>query len=442
MAEKLKTPVPHKYKAGIFITGDVKQPDGSTRLHVIAPWSEGNYSSNDGQKAYLLPKGTVDEGEGMWEAAVREAGEETGIYVTRVDGDKRPEDEQKLIYNPRNKRHRKWMKNGEEDRFYEGVELEYVLSDDKGKPRPVFEGFVPSGHGNPCKTQMYLVKVKGIENLARHIKQGAHNPESPLVPKTIADISAEKVAAGELPAFSNLMSALRTGYWMWGEEGRGKIFDSSFRFVEKEYFRHKLRDANGELDAVTAARIDNGQIQITTPDELTDLYRVMSQDLGVVDSMKLNIKTIKKHMETLGLIHDHSGVKMEVVNCPLHYYQEGADILPMETWLERMIDFAKAPNHDNYRKSQFNAWISDERPFRHFQGRQFSIAEVVLDTAKAIESLNDKPVIKGKDKLAFKGGSVTTSLGRVIRNADTLEPQIRSLVEQVSKEREESRNVG
>ncbi|MBN66582.1 MAG: hypothetical protein CMM94_03325 [Rickettsiales bacterium] len=422
-AQRVSEPQPHKRKAGIFIFGDtkprdedgkrVRDEDGekTSELKVLAPWTEGNFST-DGRKAYLIPKGTIDEGEDVKEAAIREVAEETGIFLDEIPNDPRPESERRYLYDPSNPKHVEWKESGE-DKFYPGAEIKCWLADGE----PVFDGMLPTNRGNPAHHIMYGVKVKGIETLHEYIKHRDNGPEGkPVVKHKAIDLVEQQ--ADTLPTFEQLLETLRTGYWN-GVDDRlyGRLFDPNFKETEKYYlWRQETANMNravNELiqqqgDSISLAdaravisdakerfeKIEKGEIKIETPEQLDDLFQTTS----IQNTIKDDLKAIRKFMEGQGkygdvfekigmepLINDAKGFKMDTKQHPLRYYQESADIIPAEEYLERMVSFAEENEGGQYHCSQFNRMINDRAPGRRFKGERSSIADVVVAAVEAAD---------------------------------------------------------
>lgn len=400
-------PIPQKHKAGVFIFGEMDY-EGTPQMCVLAPWSEGNFS-DDGQKAYLLPKGTVDHGEESPQAAIREVKEETGIDIERIC------DPTKLYDLPSGERIRGSALTAaqrEELELYPHIELVEWLEDGK----PVFDGITPSNRGNPAHLTMYGVRVKGIEHLKEHIKFKDNGMKGMLVSKPAIEVAADLIRNKKLPDFETLLDTLRTGMWRFGsKKHHGRLFDPNFAETEKYYlFCKRLGEQQRAVDAlmqqecysceemleiVRAAQkdfeaIQNGERHITTPLELDELFR----STPINNTIKDDLRSIRKFMEgtdkyaiykNAPLLSDTTGLKMDTKQHPLRYYQESADIIPAKDYVQRMVDFAQAHPEGQYHRSQFRRAIDDRAPGRQFKGREASAAEVVLKALKKASQAND-----------------------------------------------------
>lgn len=440
--EPTHKPVAHKYKAGVILVGDVVGPDGSKRLHVLAPWTEGSFST-DGKKAYMLAKGTVDKNEDRWQAAIREVGEETGIYLDRISRDERPKSEQRFIFNPESKKHQKWKAAGR-DCFYENVEIERIWK------KPVISNVVPSNRGNPSQHDIYLVKVKGIEHLAPYLKHKENNVEGDSVKRKAFDISIAKAAQKEIPTFIDMVHTLRTGWWKWGSDTtwHGKLFDSDFASHERNYLMAKYGTLTTEnnremfrIDPVIAGQIMSGALTISSLQEFDDFYHNYAVTHDIQDAVKGHVAIIRKHMEAAGLANDCTSLKVDTKNSPLRYYQEGADIIPYDTWIDRAITFADQPENRVYREMQFNRHVNDRKPGRAYDGTGQSIGGVMLEIGKMLDMAEGNPVAKaGKAPVAGSvvfdtAQSIFNELGRVVYSAPLQEPAVNRLHAQVANDR-------
>jgi hypothetical protein len=385
-------------------------------MHLLAPWSEGNFS-DCGQKTYLLPRGSVDEGEGFLEAAIREVAEETGVYLDEVPDDPRPEHERRYIYDPSNARHHKWEEEGR-DCFYPGVQVKRWLNDGK----PLSDGYVPTNRGNPAKQQMFGVELTGIKALdapgvLKHGFNGAGGPEVTLKARGLA---TEKVKQGELPSFKELLNVLRTGHWEWGDkpEMQGWLFDPDAGVAERSYLYSRetaalkasvaqLTQRDGWsredlLDVVNEAvqrfeDVRDSRLKIETPEEFDVFFR----QSAIQNTIKDHLKLLRKHMEgrhlpedqrDAALLSDTSGLKMDTRQRPMRYYQEGADIIPAVDYLQRMVDFNGTCNDEMYTRSQFSPVIHDRKPGRQHLEEHVSTAEVALGAVEQMLKDTDEKV--------------------------------------------------
>lgn len=104
-------------KAGVIIHGYLNhdpitnQPHTPPVHYIVAPWSQGRCVDND-EKFYFLSKGSVDDGEEIERAAIRETFEEAGIDVNTLPDSQVIQTSivDRVIESPHGKNHRIWMK--------------------------------------------------------------------------------------------------------------------------------------------------------------------------------------------------------------------------------------------------------------------------------------------------------------------------------------------
>jgi len=406
-------PVPRKYKAGIIMVGDVDTPGGK-KLYTVAPWIEGNFS-DDKKKSYFLAKGTIDKEElddaenGAKKAAVREFAEETGIYLDEIENDPRPPHLRKYVFDPFNPKHA----GKPNSYFYNDRQVSVERWWDFQEP--IFQDYIPSHRGNPSHHTMFAVKVNGIEKLAEHVKHrsSGHGEASVAIdqPDHVAvsakEMAKQKTEEGGLPPFEVLLETLRTGHWRWGEKPEfvGRWFGEHFVEAEKSYLmskaiaEQKMRIADlkfavsgGEAQPEHFHRmlgiiddfqrqmddIKSGKMKITTPEQLEELY----QNTNIQDVLKDDLRVIRKKMETMHIVSDQEGLKLDTKHHPLQYYQEGADVIPYDAWLSRMITFAeehKKPDGSpgSFHNAQFNRFLDDRDAGKIYKGVHHSIADII-----------------------------------------------------------------
>lgn len=370
------------HKAGIFIVGDVDNPDSSKQLHVLAPWVEGAYSS-DGKKAYTLAKGSVDlkrdvEDEdganaSLWKTAVNEVYEETGIDLRRID------------YSDELKE-KGYRKDEPSEGFYSDVAIESLLQ------TPVYAGALPSNRGYERGHVMYLVKVKGIGNLATHLKHRDHNDDmqSDSVSKT-AQQYAEEI---EFYTFDQLLPVLRSGIWDLDREGLQmeepvRIFDDIEFKDGSGFYREDGKTLFEAIEEDYAERTDV-KVPIETPDQMDAMYQATKSS----DKRKVKecLKALRDFMNEKRLVNDAYGLKLGDKHMPLRYYQEGADIIPMQTYIDRMVGFAK--DSELYRDTQFNpdviSFEKDGDEEIESVESSISMASMAYQVAKSLDSAREE----------------------------------------------------
>ena len=384
-----KVPTPHKKKAGVFVFGEIE-----SKMHIVAPWVEGSFTA-DGTKAYTTPRGTVDEGEDARLAAIREVGEETGIWLDLTD--EQLSNGMKCVYDRFNSKHVK-LKEENCDCFYEGVEVdEWITQQEPEKNKEFFNGFTPTNRGNPAQITMYAVKLKGMENL-RH--KNILKNETDSSKKEIEEGKTSSELADnckELPSFSQLLETLRTGIWRSSDNPalNGWLFDPNFAALEKNHLMQQVfrkstsairellkkeQIPTEELEEIiddaekNYHAISDGTKQIDDEESLDEIFH----NTDIPNTIKENLGAMAKHMKSQGLIGDVKGLKLDTKQHPLRYYQEGVDIMPCETYLKRMTDIASNDPDGPYAKAMFHTRINDRKPSRHYIGEGLSSVQIAL----------------------------------------------------------------
>ncbi len=159
-------------KYGVVMLGVV-----NGQAMIIAPWVQGRYSSKP-DVAFNLGKGDADKSdtgtidEIRKTAAVREFGEETGIWI-------KPDD----------------TLRGKDDKKIEGVE---ILRKVKIDPQQY-----PSNSGNPTDIYLDVVVVSNIEKLGKHLKGSRLNSKF-----QVTETAEQKAVREELPSFEELITRM------------------------------------------------------------------------------------------------------------------------------------------------------------------------------------------------------------------------------------------
>lgn len=295
-------------KAGIILYGMAADRQGTSRLHVLAPYSEGRFCAR--LKCYAPAKGSIDKGETPIQAAVRETLEETGVDIQELLGEE--------AYSR--------FLNGEvvtniENTGYPGVKVI------RANPTPIDHTYI-SGHEKQHRTHYFAIEVEGIEKLRPALKSlekeqnsdaKAHDGEA--VPVT----AFEHVQKKELPNLREMLRILRAGNisksWTAAQQRHETIIRSpAFPELATKYHfpAHHL-----------------------TPSSWEQFCRRVEKDPDDYATLKRDVKAIKDHLEEVGLINDHKALKMDTSDRPLLFYQEGADILPVEEMLRRSAAVAR-----------------------------------------------------------------------------------------------------
>lgn len=269
-------------RAGMLIYGRDKDKDGYDRLFVLSSYTKGRYDANT--VAYGLPKGSVDEGEKVKDAAYREGEEETGI-------------------NPK-----KLLKGR-----YEGVKV-------KHEHKPIEATYI-SGQDAKRGIRLYVIELEDgcINKLAPHlkgerkvIKAGQFVPER------------EAVRLRDLPNFEAMMNVFRTGRMpkIGKAPSEQVLADPQLPKCEKQ-----ICEKVG-LSYPIKTREDWAQfLEHTTKPE----YRGFKRDFSDVAA----------HLHKLNLAADSAAVKFDEKAYPGQFYREGGAIIPLGTLLNEAAKFGE-----------------------------------------------------------------------------------------------------
>ncbi len=295
-------------KAGIILYGMAADRQGTSRLHVLAPYSEGRFCAR--LKCYAPAKGSIDKGETPIQAAVRETLEETGVDIQKLLGE---EAYQQFL-------------NGEvvadiESTDYPGVKVI------RANPTPIDHTYI-SGHGKPHCAHYFAIEVEGIEKLRPALKslEKERNSDAKVHDGEAVPVTAfEHAGQQQLPNLREMVDILRDGTiparWMKNKVASEAIIRSpAFPKLAKKYHfpAHHL-----------------------TPSTWEQFCRRVEGDSEDYTALQEDIKKVKKRLEKFGLINDHKALKMDTSDRPLLFYQEGADILPVEEMLRRSAAVAR-----------------------------------------------------------------------------------------------------
>lgn len=300
-------------KAGMIISGML--PNGQQAL--VAPYSEGRFGHQD--KYYVLPTGSIDAGETPLHGALREAEEETGIDMVRLltpEGVAALERGERLTNIPSG---------------YPGVTIRRV------EPEPVDHTFL-SRASKPRRLALYGIEVDGIEHLRSALKNQPNlNRAGRVQPvrRPISDVLRD--APERYPTFTDFLEWLRT------ERMPERIWNTGYT-GNRDLVPHE-----DEVDYPTWFRLLEAKHGPITDRDSWQRFceRIPHHDFSVLSGYIATIKGTLKSMHILNGDNDH--IKLDDKDCPLFYYQEGADIITAEQYLktafERMranSDYAKA----------------------------------------------------------------------------------------------------
>lgn len=349
-----------KRKAGIML---VERKAG--RWNVLAPWAEG--PCPDGIKTYGLAKGSNDEGETPWQAAVREMKEETHIDLIQ-------------LFNERHKPDKK--------KKYPGVTLK-LWGSESFPPAKSMHSFINPTHKRlPCWLDLYVFEVQGLDNLKKHSK----GPESDNSPKVAADVTAYELNKRQpenkrIPDFKVLLNILRTGRipeslqvnQRTGERTLNLFYEPVLPMYEELYEKRHYDDWR----RLNYFDIGYKKPQpVSTPEQLQRLCAEFCGD-EKFNSLLSQSSRLRSYLEQIGRVNDSCGIKFDDKQFMLMPLQEGSDILPFEVYLKRLDDVAKL--NPMYRQMMF------DRSYRDLRNGELSEGESLADALLHIhDELNER----------------------------------------------------
>ncbi len=347
-------------KAGLIIYSVEKDENGKNQIMVVAPWSEGRFS--DGDKAYGIGKGDVDRLDrgDAFKAATREFEEEVGLNLTRL-----------LTNN------------------YPGVRM--LECDFEA---PLISTLVQSNGRNPQQLHLFAVKVDNIHGLAPYIqrrdlqKQHKVTDDDQSIPKEIwANTLAEKF---KYPSTQRLIEIARNGIVPLQ-------MDEYSQFPQDvELFQYPLLSTI--YDALFAYyRPTAKKDVIDTPEELDMLWQDFSGK-KILGELKVQMDQIKRHLLKEGIITRKDGINLDTKNRPLRYFQESADILPLDEYLYRM--YALAQKNPLYSLATFDQRYIDK------ENQQLQVCDSTADVvAKVGMSIVNREKEKMREQTVDKPGT-------------------------------------
>ena len=322
-------------KAGAVISG-VRSDTFDGKEYVVAPYTEGRFGTND--KYHVLAKGSIDAGENVLDAAIREASEETGIHIGQTfnpDGtwDKKPY----LLSTEQIERLRKGEVIKNELSGYKDVRIRNV--------GPNALDYVYEGReSKPHRVVMLNIEVEGIDKLYPHLK----NPENRSEIGQIAPVHhplRDSIRGDDYPRFEEILDWLRTmktpqAKWAGALAGEplAPKRDASGKFPawfdaagEHGYFgglEAKFTDPNG------------ARIKITNEASWQNFLKMLQRDMPEDYANILHLADlVKDKLSECGVIKSDSDlIKFDTKDLPLFFYQEGADIITKEQYLKSCID--------------------------------------------------------------------------------------------------------
>ena len=302
-------------KAGAVIYGTNAQGERA----FVAPYSEGRFGYRE--KYYALPKGSIDPGEPIKDAALREVKEETGIDIEALLGP--VAFAQFLLDEP--------IAVPFESPGYPGVT---VL---RAGDAPVDHTYVSRG-GIGRRTQLFGIEVAGIEHLQAHLKNpnlAEHKPT-----RTVAHSVFNNIADYDhYPQLDDFLEWLRTGtmpqrswnahipWAAWPSSLYGVFTEekSQFPAIEKRAMRRPIKNLKEWKEFCAPAKCS------------AEDYKLMEGYFA----------SIKKTIGALGITQgDEADVKLDDKDTPLQFFQEGANLVTAFDFLIQC--FTQIENNKDY----------------------------------------------------------------------------------------------
>ena len=306
-------------KAGIVLSGDINGVK-----HVVAPYTEGRFGDN--QKYYVLAKGAIDPGEDVLDGALREASEETGIDMQRLLG----ADNIAALKRGEAVEH---VESG-----YEGVRIKRFA------PQALELNYL-GREDNKNRAMIFTLEVEGLEHLQGALKnqrnlssrfgraQGVTHP-----------VRTDVARNSEFPSYAERIDWIRQ-MRIPGEYTRN---GEDVKLVPKGY--HGPQPENWFRNRENSYQAIHGRHKQKI-DEVSDWQSFQSHlTLSDYSTLRDLTEQVKKELKITGLLGgDNDLIKMDTKDSPLSFYQEGADILTMDAYLDACLysgmdrkDFAKA----------------------------------------------------------------------------------------------------
>ena len=369
-------------KAGAVISGvltkDAHNPDA--KEFVVAPYTEGRFGTND--KYYVLAKGGIDAGETVLDAAIREAGEETGINIKKLLG---AENIAKL-------RAGQPVENVESG--YPGVRIRKVATE-------ALDFVYDSRENKPHRTAMLHIEVEGIEGLYPHLKNPANRSEIGEIEQVHKPLRTQ-IRGDKYPRLEEIFDWLRTmktpdapwaktknenmaGMPLKPEPDATGAMPAWFAAVSKPHYFAALEET---FKRNTGERLNDAPswqkfLKQLPPDDYVNILHLA--------------ELVKDKLKECGVLKgDKNIIKFDTKDLPLFFYQEGADIITKEQYLKSCIDNA-ANRGDFARAFAGNTRHADETNMPRMQrivasqmaGVVWAVGDERIDTV--IDQLKKRP---------------------------------------------------
>lgn len=329
-------------KAGVFIVGEVKEKDKEERdimrTYVVAPYVVGKYAG-DTQKFYSLPKGGVENtsDKAVREGALLEVFEETGIDAKHIASDPPKKNGEALVPQDTDRSLGEIAADTNPNAVnrYEGVSR---LEKESDAIQEFATITYPNKEGTVHKLRMYALWVDGIEKLKGKTKgivefMGTDGAEA--AEKT----AVERAQSMGLPSEAEMIQVLRSGVL---PDTPVHVVDGNMPTANTEYLFGKDKAVfpilNNEWEVWTLSHRGEAH-SLNTPDDIAEALEYFPEHRK---SLTRQIKMIRAELEARGSISDESGVKLEDNVRPCAWIAEGADVIPLETYIDRIHAQAKA----------------------------------------------------------------------------------------------------
>ena len=296
-------------KAGCVIFGENAQGERT----LLVPYNEGRFGKEH-DKYYVLPKGSVENGDSIFTNAVRETHEETGIDVAKLLGS------EAIAKIEKGEEVRNLKSEG-----YPGVKIL------RASAKPHIHTYM-SPTGKLDRMALFSIEVSGIENL----KSGLKNKENANTPDAMgrAPLSTRQRLQQlnpPLPPFGDLVEWLRTGTmpvnrpWNKGKQAPEPLF------------------ALGAGEASLLATLEskyNPPGRISTPEHLRDLCVALTrEDIPTYVKLREYFEKIKTQLNELDITKGYTHeMVLDTRAYPLQFFQEGGEIITARDYFRICLD--------------------------------------------------------------------------------------------------------
>jgi hypothetical protein len=195
--------------------------------------------------------------------------------------------------------------------------------------QPIADHTYRSAYGKQHRCHYFAIEVEGIENLKRHLKTviGAHNTPALRVQRTAVKMAKNR----GYPSLEQMLEILRTGVvpatpgQSWAPADPEHIFwNPKLPALEKQWLHDHGISGREKLNTDEWVEF--------THNLRGDLYKPLIDDL----------EALQKFFAKRGLVGDSGRrLKLDIRDRPLHFYQEAAEILPLQEIVARIYKLAE-----------------------------------------------------------------------------------------------------